>query len=237
METIVNTEPTRKVLIVEDEASIRKALIDLVANAGYSVVSAEDGEAGLRLAEDPSVDIVLLDLMLPKRDGIEVCQKIRERRPGLYVIMLTAKGAEEDKVAGLRSGADDYVTKPFGAGELLARLESVARRLDMQEETNGAVEADDMSFYLARCIAIRDGDEIHLTAKESAILKLLHQHRDRAVTRAELLEKVWSAPATLETRTVDMTIANLRQKIERNPGDPKIVVTVKGVGYAWTGNY
>ncbi|NNE08164.1 MAG: response regulator transcription factor [Gemmatimonadetes bacterium] len=233
----MNSEPTRKVLIVEDEASIRKALIDLVANAGYTVVSAEDGDAGLTLAEDPSIDIVLLDLMLPIRDGIEVCQKIRERRPELYVIMLTAKGAEDDKVAGLQSGADDYITKPFGASELLARLESVGRRLAMGEETNGPIEMDGVRFHLARCIAVRGEDEINLTAKEAAILKLLHQHRDRAVTRAELLEKVWSAPATLETRTVDMTIANLRQKIESNPADPKIVVTVKGVGYAWTEIY
>lgn len=218
-----------RILIVEDERSLRDGLQDLVSTAGHEVETAEDGEVALSKISGSAFDAVLLDLMLPKVDGLEVCRRVKERHPSLYVLMLTARGSEDDKVTGLKTGADDYITKPFGSRELLARLESVERRLAPPEW----LSVGDAVLDLGRC-QFRRGDEIcDLTARESAILKMLYHHRERAISRAELLEHVWDAPGNLETRTVDMTISNLRQKIETNPSTPNIVVTVKGVGYAW----
>jgi DNA-binding response OmpR family regulator len=221
------------VLIVEDEPGLRTALIDLVKGAGHTAEAVGDGMAAVERGVDPAFDLILLDLMLPGMDGIEVCKALRARRPEVYVLMLTARASEDDKVTGLNSGADDYVTKPFGARELLARLESVERRKKNGAEIPEEIEADGCRLNLGRCRAERDGATFTLTARETDILRLLHMHRTRAVTRAELLEKVWETPGDLQTRTVDMTIANLRQKIERSPAEPKIVLTVKGVGYAW----
>jgi DNA-binding response OmpR family regulator len=146
--------------------------------------------------------------------------------------MLTARGGESDKVRGLRSGADDYITKPFGTNELLARIDSVARRLALDSGPE-RIEADGAVIDLGRCHFERDGEAHELTAREANLLRFLHRHRERAVTRAELLENVWQQPGDLQTRTVDMCVANLRQKIESDPAHPAIVVTVKGVGYAW----
>jgi DNA-binding response OmpR family regulator len=221
------------ILVVEDEPGLRTALIDLLKSAGHSVEAVGDGKTAVERGLDAIFDVVLLDLMLPGKDGIEVCREIRERRPDVYVIMLTARASEDDKVTGLGSGADDYVTKPFGARELLARLEAVERRRTNGAEIPEVIEVDGCRLNLGRCLAERDGETMTLTARECDILRLLHVHRSRSVSRAELLEKVWAAPGDLETRTVDMTIANLRQKIERSPGEPRIVLTVKGVGYAW----
>jgi len=222
-----------KILVVEDEPLLREGLVDLLRGEGHAVEIAIDGEAALARGADPTVELVLLDVMLPRVDGIEVCLRLRELRPGLPILMLTARGAEMDKVAGLRAGADDYVTKPFGALELLARIEALGRRgLPAPDEVQ-VIEADGCHIDLGRFAARRDGQVTSLTAREAAILRWLYQHRARAVGRAELLERVWEAAPDLQTRTVDMTVANLRQKIERDPARPRIVVTVKGVGYAW----
>jgi DNA-binding response OmpR family regulator len=222
-----------KILVVEDEAGLREALIDLLTGAGHAVVAAADGEAAVQEAQGASFDLCLLDLMLPRKGGLEVCAELRESRPDTYIVMLTARGAEEDKVQGLRSGADDYVTKPFGARELLARVEAFERRLAERPATAEEIEANGVSINLGRCVARRGEEELSLTAREADILRLLHTHQARAVSRSELLEKVWHSPGDLATRTVDMTIANLRQKIEVDPRQPRIIVTVKGVGYAW----
>lgn len=221
-----------RILVVEDEASLREGLIDLLGDAGHSVDSAADGEAAVRagLAED--FDLVLLDLMLPRMDGFEVCRRLREKNPALGVLMLTARGDEKDKVRGLRSGADDYVTKPFGTEELLARIDALARRLALDTGPE-RIETDGCVLDLGRCKVQRGQDEVDLTAREANLLRFLHRHRERAVSRAELLENVWQQPGDLQTRTVDMCVANLRQKIESDPARPAIVVTVKGVGYAW----
>jgi two-component system alkaline phosphatase synthesis response regulator PhoP len=176
---------------------------------------------------------MVLDLMLPKLNGVEVCRRLRELRPELPILMLTARGAEDDKVAGFKAGADDYVTKPFGSRELLARVEAIGRRRANLEEGPTTLEVDGCRIDLGRYQAARGQADISLTARETDILRWLYQHRSRAVSRAELLEVVWDSPGDLQTRTVDMTIANLRQKIELDPSSPKIVVTVKGVGYAW----
>lgn len=220
------------VLIVEDDPALREGLSDLLIGAGHSVITAADGQAGLEEALSPGVDVVLLDLMLPKMDGLQVCKELRAKRPDVYVLMLTAKGEPDDKVRGLNLGADDYMTKPFAPRELLARLEAIERRIKPRP-LEGVFSWGDLEIDLGRCVVRRSGESIPLTAKEAGIINLLYLSRGRAVPRGELLEKVWDSPSSLETRTVDMTISNLRQKIEVNPSKPQVIVTIKGRGYAW----
>jgi DNA-binding response OmpR family regulator len=222
-----------KVLIVEDEPALRDGLVDLLQGAGHSAAAASDGEEALARGSDPTLELLVLDLMLPRLDGLEVCRRLRELRPGLPILMLTARGSEEEKVAGFRAGADDYLTKPFGTRELLARVEALGRRPREAREPAQRIQAGSLAIDLGRCVATRDGTAVPLTAKEVEILRWLYQHRSRAVSRSELLEVVWRSAGDLRTRTVDMTIAKLRQKIEEHAGRPRIVVTVKGVGYAW----
>jgi len=223
-----------KILLVEDEPALREGLADLLRGEGFLVETVGDGEAALDRGSDPAVDLLVLDLMLPRLDGIEVCRRLRELRPELPVLMLTARGSEDDKLDGFEAGADDYVTKPFSTLELLARVNALARRRRVRDRPPQTIDADGCRIDLGLCRATREGgDPVSLTAREAAILRRLYQHRARAVSRAELLEAVWGARADLRTRTVDMTIANLRQKIERDPSSPRIVVTVTGVGYAW----
>lgn len=222
-----------KILIVEDEILLRDGLVDLLKGAGHAVDAVGDGVTATKRALDPELELILLDVMLPKLDGIEACRRIRKARPGLPILMLTAKGSEEDKVRGLKVGADDYVTKPFGARELLARVDAVARRAKAVPAEPEMIEVDGCRFDLGRCIAHRNKTNIALTPREAGIVRWLYRHRARAVSRAELLEQVWAARGDTETRTVDVTIANLRGKIERDPATPKIIVSVKGIGYAW----
>jgi len=222
-----------RILVVEDEPVLREGLADLLTAAGHRVEAVSDGETALERGSDPSLQLLLLDLMLPGLDGIEVCRRLRELRPGLPILILTARGSEDEKVAGLEAGADDYVTKPFGTKELLARVESVGRRTRLTAETTQKVEIDDCEIDLGRCEARRNGTVVTLTPREVGILRWLFHHRTRAVSRSELLERVWGHAGDMQTRTVDMTIANLRQKIEKDPSQPRIVVTVKGLGYVW----
>jgi len=222
-----------RILIVEDAQTLREGLADLLTAGGHSVDALEKGadavEAGLREA----YDLVLLDLMLPDIDGVEVCRRLRRARPTLAILMLTARGSENDKVAGLEAGADDYLTKPFAVRELLARVEALGRRATAAPAEPEVIEADGCVLDLGRLSARRDDSVVNLTPREAGILRWLHRQRARAVTRAELLERVWGSTGDLQTRTVDMTIANLRQKIERDPAQPRIVLTVTGAGYAW----
>jgi DNA-binding response OmpR family regulator len=226
-----------RILIVEDERSLREALVDLLTKREFIVEAVGDGLLGAERGASLDIDLVLLDLTLPRLDGVEVCRRLRRLRPALPILILTARGSEEERVGGLDAGADDYLTKPFGTRELLARIEALRRRASIAPADAERVEIDGCLLDLSRCTMLRDGIALALTAREAGILRWLHRHRTRAVSRAELLQTVWGAPADasaeLETRTVDMTIANLRQKIEREPSAPRIVVTVKGVGYAW----
>jgi DNA-binding response OmpR family regulator len=222
-----------RVLIVEDERSLREALVELLTQRGFAVQAVADGAIGAEAGMNPEVDVVLLDLSLPGLDGVEVCRRLRGRRPALPILILTARGSEDERVEGLRAGADDYLVKPFGTRELLARVDALLRRSALLPADPERVEADGCLIDLGRCQAVRDEGMVALTPREVGILRWLHRHRDRAVTRGELLQSVWGASDDLETRTVDMTIANLRQKIEREPAEPRIIVTVKGVGYAW----
>jgi DNA-binding response OmpR family regulator len=220
-----------KILIVEDEPMLRDGLMDLLKGAGHAVEVAGDGMAAVNWGLSTVFDLVLLDLMLPKLNGVEVCQRLRKARPGLPILMLTAKGSEEDKVRGLKVGADDYVTKPFGARELLARIDALGRRVKAAPVAPEFVEADGCRFDLGHCEAQRGKKTISLTAREVGILRWLQRHRARTVSREELLEQVWGARADMETRTVDMTVSNLRQKIERDPANPRHLLTVRGRGY------
>jgi DNA-binding response OmpR family regulator len=222
-----------KILVVEDEPLLRDGLLDLLQGAGYAVEVAADGATAAQRGLDPAIELIVLDLMLPKLGGLEVCQRVRKARPCLPILMLTARGAEDDKVLGLKVGADDYVTKPFGARELLARIEALERRMKSVPAEPELLTVDGCEFDLGHCEARRGAKTIALTAREVGILRWLHRHRTRSVTRDELLEQVWGLRGDTETRTVDMTIHNLRQKIERDQSRPSIIVSVKGVGYAW----
>ena len=222
-----------RILVVEDEPGLQRALTDLLQGDGHEVDAVSDGATAVERGTNESYDLVLLDLMLPRLDGISVCRELRKTRPSLPILMLTARGSEDDKVNGFHSGADDYVTKPFGAKELLARIRALRRRSLASMTLPEEIDVADTHFDLGRCFAIRDETTINLTNREVGILRWLYNHRRRAVSRSELLEEVWGVPGDLQTRTVDMTISNLRHKIERNPSSPQIVVTVKGVGYAW----
>jgi two-component system, OmpR family, response regulator RegX3 len=224
-----------KVLIVEDEPTLRNGLTDLLEGAGHLVEAVDDGLKAVARGVSPEVDLVVLDLALPGIDGLEVCRRLRTARPEVLILMLTARAREDDKVEGLSTGADDYVTKPFAARELLARIDALSRRFrrDGSTPVPEQLELDGCLLDLGRCTANRNGETVPLTAREVRILRLLYQNRVRAMTRGELLEKAWGASSNLQTRTVDMTIANLRQKIERDASTPRIVTTVKGVGYAW----
>jgi DNA-binding response OmpR family regulator len=222
-----------RILVVEDERSLREALVDLLTKRGFAVDTAADGLDAAERGAQLDVDFVLLDLALPRLDGVEVCRRLRMARPALPILILTARGSEDERVKGLTAGADDYLAKPFGTNELIARIDALRRRASIAPADAERVEIDGCLLDLGRCEARRDGASIALTPREVGILRWLHRHRTRAVSRAELLQTVWGASDEIETRTVDMTIANLRQKIEREPAEPRIVVTVKGAGYAW----
>jgi len=222
-----------RILIVEDEKPLRDGLVDLLKAAGHEVEAVGDGSSGLELAVQNPYDLVLLDLMLPGMDGLEICQRVRRTRPEQPILMLTARGSEDDKVAGFQAGADDYLAKPFGVRELLARVEAFDRRAQTAPTAAEVVAIAGCSFDFGRHEARRGDQSTPLTPREVGILRWLHRHRARAVSRSELLERVWGASGDLETRTVDMTIAKLRQKIETDPANPLIVVTVTGVGYVW----
>ena len=222
-----------RILIVEDERPLRDGLVDLLKAGGHEVSAAADGPSGLETATREPWDLVILDLMLPAMDGLEVCRRVRQARPELAILMLTALGSEDDKVAGFRAGADDYLAKPFGVRELLARVDAFGRRAQAAPAQAEVVDIAGCRFDFGRLEARRGGQRTALTPREVGILRWLYRHRSRAVSRSELLERVWGASGDLQTRTVDMTIAKLRQKVEADPADPAVVVTVTGVGYAW----
>jgi DNA-binding response OmpR family regulator len=177
-------------------------------------------------------DLVLLDLMLPRMDGVEVCRRLRAARPGMPILMLTARASEDDKVRGLVEGADDYVTKPFSARELLARVRVLGRRAPARESLD-ELRIDGAVIDLLRLFVVRGDDRISLTLRVIGILRWLLRHRDRVVSRAELLEQVFGQRGDLQTRAVDMAIAVLRRKLEIDPAQPSLIVSVKGAGYAW----
>jgi DNA-binding response OmpR family regulator len=225
-----------KILIIEDEPDMARGLEDNLAFEGYDVHIESDGTAGLSYALSNPVDLILLDLMLPKMPGYDVCKNLRAKGNNTPIIMLTAKGQEIDKVLGLELGADDYVTKPFSLRELLARIHALLRRqghpTDQPSETYAFGE---MVLDFKHYRATKGAAEIELTPKEFEILRHLIANRGKTVSRAELLDKVWGLDEYPTTRTVDNHILKLRKKIERDPANPDFIATIHGIGYKFLG--
>ena len=225
-----------KVLIVEDDQAMAVALRDGFSYEGFQVEAAADGEEGLRLARDLEPDLMILDIMLPKMTGLEVCKTLRDEGSGLPIIMLTARGQEIDKVLGLKLGADDYVTKPFSFMELMARVEAVLRRSQPGGGTPSAVhEFGDVIVNIDRHEATKGGTDLELTPREFRLLGYFLSHQGEVVSREELLDAVWGYDTIPFTRTVDTHIAKLRKKIENDPSDPQHLITVHRLGYKFVG--
>ena len=220
-----------RILIIEDEAPMRTALADVLNGEGYRALTAADGESGLKRALAEKPDLILLDLMMPKLDGYQVCAELRRLAVTTPVLMLTAKGQVEDRVTGLDAGADDYLVKPFSTEELLARVRALLRRVEKQTRTPAKLKLGDVEIDLARQTASRGRKQIHLTAKEFSMLRLLAEAEGEPVTRERFLDVVWGYAAFPTTRTVDNHIASLRAKLEKNPDAPRWLRTVHGVGY------
>jgi DNA-binding response OmpR family regulator len=227
----------KRILVVEDDAAIRRGLIDALGFAGYATVEATEGAAGLAAALESDCDLMLLDLVLPGRDGLAVLREIRALRRTLPVIVLTARGSEDDRVRGLALGADDYVVKPFSIKELLARIEAVLRRAPARRPAIRRVPFEGGLADLERHeISFDDGERCELSEREWQLLNYLAFHAGRAVSRDELLARVWGLdPAGITTRTIDMHIARLREKLRDDKTDPRIVLTVRGQGYMLAG--
>jgi DNA-binding response OmpR family regulator len=223
----------KRILVVEDDAAIRRGLIDALSFAGYATLEASEGAAGLAAALESDCDLLLLDLVLPGRDGLTVLREIRAMRSPLPVIVLTARGAEDDRVRGLALGADDYVVKPFSIKELLARIEAVLRRAPARPPAIRRLAFDGGLADLERHeVSFDDGERCELSDRERQLLHYLACHAGRAVSRDELLARVWGLnPAGITTRTIDMHIARLREKLRDDKGSPRIVLTVRGQGY------
>lgn len=221
-----------KILVVEDEPDMLRGLKDNFEFEHYEVDAAWDGEAALKKISESTYDLIILDIMLPKLSGLDVCRRVREQGVTTPIIMLTAKSEEIDKVLGLELGADDYVTKPFGVRELLARVKAILRRAEgiavgpSDRMTIGTLDLD-----FAAYTAARDGEPLSLTPKEFEIMRHLWQHRNKTVTRDDLLTQVWGYDESISTRTVDNFILKLRQKIEEDPAAPKHIITIHGIGY------
>ncbi len=220
-----------RVLVVEDDAAILRGLTDNLEAESYVVLTARDGEAGYAILEQEEPDLVILDLMLPKLSGYEICQRARSEGMTVPILMLTAKGTESDRVLGLDLGADDYVTKPFSVRELLARVRALLRRGQSADAVPDELEFDDVVVDFRSFEARKGDDVIKLTRKEFGTLRFLAGRRGEVVRRDELLREVWNYKRYPTTRTVDNHVASLRSKIEKDPSDPRHLLTVHGVGY------
>jgi DNA-binding response OmpR family regulator len=225
------TEPGPRVLVVEDEAAMRMALEDVLRADGYRVLTAADGRSGLETAVSERPELVLLDVMMPLLDGMALCAELRRLGIQTPILMLTARGQVSDRVAGLDTGADDYLVKPFSTDELLARVRALLRRGRRRREPPQALELGDVVVDFAKQTAHRGREPVHLTAREFAMLRLLAHSRGRPVTRERFLDEVWGYTAFPTTRTVDTHMAALRAKIEPEPDNPRWIRTVHGVGY------
>lgn len=231
----------KKILVIEDEANIRELVMYNLKANGYDAIEAEDGISGITLAYKENPDLILLDIMLPGKDGYEICRELRSEGIEIPIIMLTAKSEEVDKVLGLEFGADDYIAKPFGIRELLARIKAVLRRVDMNgtpssdigesEENAESITAGDIVIDQSRHEVTVQGTIIDLTYKEYELLSFLAKHRGRVYSRDELLDKVWGIDYVGETRTVDVHIRHLRQKLGENQNGDDYIETIRGRGY------
>jgi two-component system alkaline phosphatase synthesis response regulator PhoP len=225
----------KRILLVEDEPGLVLTLGDRLTKDGYAVESSGDGESGLERASGEPFDLILLDVMLPRLGGFEVLRELRRRGREVPVIMLTARGQTIDKVVGLKLGADDYVTKPFEMVELLARIEAKLRRAPAAAPPTDGYQFGDVRVDFRRAEVTRQEQPVELSAREFQLLKYFIEHRGATLTREELLNQVWGYNAMPSTRTVDVHVAWLRQKIEANPRHPQYVLTIHGLGYKFAG--
>jgi len=224
-----------RILLVEDEPGLVLTVSDLLAAEGYEVDTASDGEAGLAKALAGGFDAIVLDVMLPKKTGFEVCRELRQAGIDSAILMLTAKTQVVDRVVGLRLGADDYLGKPFDPEELLARVGALLRRV--QKENRIPVRTfqfDDIEVDFERADVRKSGSQVSLAAKELQLLRYLIDHREQVVTREEALRKIWEYSNEVNSRTIDVHIAWLRQKLERDPQNPRYIQTIRGKGYRFS---
>ena len=220
-----------RILVVEDEADMARGLQYNLEARGYEVVLAGDGDAGYAAALSRAPDLVVLDVMLPKRDGFDVCRALRRAAPALPVLMLTARGGEDDLVLGLKLGADDYLRKPFSVAELMARIEALLRRSSADRGKPGRLEFAEVIVDFERHQATRRHEPLELTPKEFEIVRYFAAHQGMVVSRDALLNAVWGYTSAPNTRTVDAHIVKLRQKLEDVPSEPRHLLTVHGIGY------
>jgi DNA-binding response OmpR family regulator len=223
----------KTVLVIEDDSAIRRGLVDALEFTGYAVLQAVNGQEGLTQALRANCDLILLDLILPGASGFDILAAVRQHRPTLPVIILTARGEEADRVRGLRLGADDYVVKPFSVRELLARVEAVLRRSPERPNPIERITLPNGVADLARCeVRFHDGGRSVLSEREVDLLRYLAGHAGRVISRDEILQRVWRLdPKRLETRTIDMHIVHLREKLRDDSSQPKVLRTVRGKGY------
>jgi len=221
------------ILTIEDDPAIRRGICDALGYAGYRVLESGDGHDGLEMAVRHDYDLLLLDLVLPGKDGLEILREVRKTRPTQPVIILSARGEEDDRVEGLKLGADDYVVKPFSVKELLARVEAVLRR-----SPERPTDLDEVRFpggladFARREVQFKDGERVELSEREIELLRYLVKNGGRAIARDELLANVWRiSPQGVSTRTIDMHVARLREKLRDDPTDPQVLLTVRGKGY------
>ncbi|MBS1851820.1 MAG: response regulator transcription factor [Acidobacteria bacterium] len=224
-----------RILIVEDEPNMVAGLRDNFEFEGYEVITAGDGVSGLERALRESPDLVILDVMMPRLSGLDVCKQLKAKRPALPIIMLTARGQEVDKIVGLELGADDYVTKPFSIRELLARVKAVLRRAGTAPKQQDRYSFGDVEVNVRSCQVSRQGRALEFSSKEFDLLKYFLAHPGETLSRDRLLEDVWGYEHFPTTRTVDTHIVRLRQKVEPKPDEPRFILTVHGTGYKFVG--
>lgn len=224
-----------RILLVEDEPGLVMTLTDLLSAHDYDVDSATDGEAGLAKASAAAFDVVILDVMLPKKSGFDVCREMRQKGIDAAVLMLTAKTQVMDRVVGLKLGADDYLSKPFDPNELLARIEALLRRVRKENLIPlKSFRFDDVEVDFERAQLLKSGAPVNMAGKEMQLLQYLIHHRGRVVPREEILQNVWEYSSEISSRTVDVHVAWLRQKLEENPAQPKHIHTIRGKGYRFS---
>jgi two-component system alkaline phosphatase synthesis response regulator PhoP len=222
------------ILLIEDEPGLVMTITDLLTAEGHRVESVSDGDAGLAKATQEKFALIILDVMLPKKTGFEVCRQLRQAGIDTAILMLTAKTQVVDRVVGLKLGADDYLTKPFDPAELLARVEALLRRVNKENRVNvRSFNFGDVQIDFERAEVRKAGQPLALAAKELQLLRYLVNHRDRVVPREEILQQVWEYDSEVSSRTIDVHIAWLRQKLD-NPQNPKFIQTVRGKGYRFT---
>lgn len=224
-----------RILVVEDEPTIATGLRDDLELEGYAVEVVDDGTRALGRILEEKFDLILLDLMLPGMDGLDVCRQARLKGSRTPVIMLTAKGQEADKVVGLELGADDYITKPFSRREVLARIKAVLRRSQNGPEPGKVYRFGEVTVDIGRCEVLRRGKKIDLTATEFKLLQVFLEHRGRVLTIDDLIQKVWGSDAILTDRVIYTHVHHLRTKLEENPQKPRFLTGVRGIGYRFDG--